>query len=177
MSNVVTNKWLTRLKIALALIYVIGAFSWTMPESFPLKPVIRRVVKKPFIFLGLWQGWEMFAPNPISQDVYVSVLGTLDNGKLIEWDVTRMDKMGLATRYQMERWRKFCNDNLRVDENRVLWPEAARWFAKALGEDQGRKVVKLEMIRHWRPAAIPDQEGNIPPRPEWESYIFHTETF
>ena len=162
-------------KVAMAMIYLIGAFWWSMPESFPLRPVVTAWVDRPFRFLGLWQGWNMFAPNPISEDIFLSVIGTFDNGERVEWEVTRMNTMDYFTRYRMERWRKFCNDNMRLDSNKHLWHESAVWFAADLSADFGKRVTKLEMIRHWQPAAIPDAQGTIPERSEWKQHNFHTE--
>ena len=156
-------------KLAVGCLYLVAAVCWTLPPGTPGCAAVVRLAAAPFIALGLWQSWDMFAPDPMSEDISVSLLAVLDDGTVAEADLTNMPSLDLLTRYTHERWRRFCNDHLRLDANRRLWPGAARWFALRIERERGRRVMRMAMWRHWQPV-VPPGEGE---RPEWSSVPFH----
>jgi len=160
-------------KLLLAAAYLLAAVWWTLPPGTPLQGPVVRLANLPFNALGLWQSWDMFAPDPLPIDLFVSFVAELDDGTTVERELTNTPTLGLVTRYTRERWRRFCNDHLRLDENRRLWPGAARWFAARLERETGRRVTRLVLWRHWRPVLPPGPDGGPAWRPEWTSEPFH----
>lgn len=130
--------------------YLISAFLWSMPEEIPLKRRVDRFVSPAFQTLGLWQNWRMFAPQPRSEDVYVTATTTLADGRSIEWNLSGMWKMSFFERYRKERWRKFFNDYIRNDNYKNDWPAVSRWVIRSVAVSETSPPVKVELWRHWR---------------------------
>lgn len=160
--------------LGLATAYLVLALVTSLPEQFPLRPVAMKLSDPIFRFTGLWQGWAMFAPNPISEDIYVSSKATFTDGSQITWELSHMNQMSLTQRYQMERWRKWANDNLRLDANKPLWQDAARWVAGEMERSYGKRVESIELIRHWQGAVVPDSNGYVARRGDWSKATFYT---
>ena len=159
----------------LAMTYMIGATSWSMPDGFPLKNVIDARFRPFFQWSGLWQGWDMFAPQPRDEDIFVSAEIWYADGTSETRKLTRMIEMPYLERYRKERWRKFFNDNLRLDSSKVMWEPCAAWIARDAATNTGRVVARVELARHWRKSLLPHEPGNVmnDQRP-YNRFVFHT---
>jgi hypothetical protein len=158
----------------LAVVYMIGATSWSMPDGFPLKRVIDQRYRPAFQWLGLWQGWDMFAPQPRDEDIYVSAEIYFADGTKETRALTRMIEMPYLERYSKERWRKFFNDNLRLDANKSMWEPGAAWIAREAAASSGREVDRVELVRSWRKSLLPRDAGDVmnDQRP-YNRFVFH----
>jgi hypothetical protein len=155
--------------------YALAAFSWTVPVSlFPPKPTIDRVVEGPFLLLGLWQAWDMFSPDPRTTDICVEMRCTNRDGTSDRRMLTDMVAMGYSERWQKDRWRKYFNDHLRLDDERSLWQPFAEYAARRLREE-GDDPAVIELVRWWRPCdpgISPELRADVRLTP-WQSYVFH----
>ena len=139
--------------------YALAVFSWTMP------------VMRAF---GLWQSWEMFAPDPRREDIRVEVRFVNRAGDGHVFMLTAMESMGYGERVQRERWRKFFNDHLRLDDERRLWQPFAEFMVRALRQE-GQDPASIELVRWWRaadPQFGPDTRPDVRRTP-WNSHVFH----
>lgn len=165
------RRWPTILVAA----YTLAAFSWTMPASlFPPKPILDRVAAGPLLLLGLWQSWDMFSPDPRTADICVELRCTMRDGTVDRRMLTDMVAMGYYERWQKDRWRKYFNDHLRLDEERILWQPFAEYAGRRLREE-GSDPVVVELVRWWRPcdpAVSPDLRADVRQTP-WHGYVFH----
>ena len=166
-----TQWWPTALVAA----YALAAFSWTMPASlFPPKPFIDRLTAGPFLLLGLWQSWDMFSPDPRTADICVGMRCTDRDGTTDRRMLTDMVAMDFFERWRKDRWRKYFNDHLRLDDERVLWQPFAEYAVRRL-RDEGSDPMSIELVRWWRPsdpAIRPELRADVRQSP-WQSYIFH----
>ena len=144
-----------------ALLYMIGATSWSMPAGFPLKTAIDPLFAPVFRRLGLWQGWDMFAPTPRDEDIFLTAEIEFIDGTNTVDVLSRMSEMSYGERYIKERWRKFMNDNLRLDSNKAMWNEAGAWIARRASVRDGKPVRKVDLYRHWRACARPEENVNV----------------
>jgi hypothetical protein len=155
--------------------YTLAAFSWSMPEGlFPPKPYVDTLTAGPMLALGLWQQWSMFAPDPRDQDICVEVACIDATGNRERRMLTDMVAMGYLERWQKERWRKFFNDHLRLDDEKHLWQPFAEYALRCL-QDDGLDPVTVDLVRWWRPCAPeigPDQRADVRVTP-WNGYTFH----
>lgn len=155
--------------------YALAAFSWTMPVwVFPPKRILDPATAPVMRAFGLWQSWEMFAPDPRREDIRVEVLFANHDGGGHGIMLTAMESMGYGERFQRERWRKFFNDHLRLDDERRLWQPFAAFMVRSLRQE-GQDPAALELVRWWR-AADPQFGPDVRPavrRAPWSSHVFH----
>lgn len=97
---------------------------------------------------GLWQYWDMFAPNPSALDYWIDAKVTLKNGESVIYDYPRMKKMGLVQKYLKERYRKYTE---RLNDNSYAWkwPHTSYWVAAHVWTDPNNPPVKVVLRRHW----------------------------
>ena len=155
--------------------YALAAFSWTMPAIlFPPKAAIDAVVTGPFLLLGLWQAWDMFSPDPRTDDICVEMRCIDSDGTVVRRMLTDMVAMGYSERWQKDRWRKYFNDHLRLDVEHRLWQPFAEYAVRRL-RIEGHDPVSIELVRWWRPcdpAVRPELRADVRRTP-WNSYVFH----
>ena len=168
------NFFISRCLGVSAALYMLGATMWSMPTGFPLKKSCDAFFEPFFQWSGLWQGWDMFAPIPRDEDIFVSSEIYFKDGTRKTWVMTRMSEFPYLTRYQKERWRKFFNDNLRLDERKGMWDASATWVARDAFAKSGQIVAQVELVRHWRKSLLPNQPGNVldDKRP-YMRFVFH----
>ncbi len=155
-------------------IHLIAIYSWAMPPASGSwngpKRFIDGIFRPYLLFTGLWQGWDMFAPDPLRINTYLEADITFEDGSTARWKFPRMEHMGKFRAYYKERWRKWAADNVRLDRNSGLWPDAARYVARIHAKmPSPPKQVKL--IRFW--ADVPPPERWSDPD-KWNSYTFFT---
>jgi hypothetical protein len=155
--------------------YTLAAVTWSMPSgSVPGKRTVDFAVAPFMIGLNLWQSWDMFAPNPRSEDIWVSVSYETLEGPRGEVRVTKMLEMSYFERWQRERWRKYFNDHLRTDVESLLWRPYAEYLKKEI-QAEGYKPSKIELTRWWRATekpVSPDLRADVRKSP-WNSYTFY----
>ena len=167
----ILRRWPTILVVG----YALAAFSWTMPASlFPPKPAIDQMAAGPLLLLGLWQSWDMFSPDPRTIDICVELRCTDRDGTSDRRMLSDMVSMGYYERWQKDRWRKYFNDHLRLDDEHALWQPFAEYAARRLREE-GHDPAAIQLVRWWRPcdpAIKPDLRADVRQTP-WQSYVFH----
>jgi hypothetical protein len=82
------------------------------------------------LWTGLFQKWDMFAPDPSKLNCYVGAQIAFRDGRTALWNFPRMENLGIVEKYFQERYRKYANDNLRLDSDAPAWPDAARYIAR-----------------------------------------------
>ena len=80
-----------------------------------------------------------------------------------------MDQLGLFDKYTKERYRKFANENLRLDALAALWPDAARYIARLNKGQPSNPPVAVVLVRHWSIIQPPDSSSEIGP---WNHFKF-----
>ncbi|MGH9703525.1 MAG: hypothetical protein ACRD4K_09130, partial [Candidatus Acidiferrales bacterium] len=93
---------------------------------------------------GLTQGWSLFAPNPTNSNCRLSAEIQHEGGSTNTWNFPLPQDFGYS--YFLERDRKWANDNLRMDRNSALWPDAARYVAR-INDDSSHRPVAVKFFR------------------------------
>ena len=165
------RRWPTILVAA----YAVAAFSWSMPaDVLPGKPAIDRLATGPLLLFGLWQAWDMFSPDPRPADICIEVAFTDRDGSEDRRMLTDMVAMGFSERWRKDRWRKYCNDHLRLDAERRLWQPFAEYAVRRL-RAEGHDPAVVELVRWWRvcePVVDPALRADVRRTP-WQSDVFH----
>src|SRR5438874_1315087 len=88
-----------RVITAFLLVQLTIMFCWSMPfQSAPLT-IIRELTDRYVYFCGLWQSWDMFAPEPVSQLRRMDAKITFRDGSTCNWEF--FDPAGTGT---FDRW-------------------------------------------------------------------------
>jgi hypothetical protein len=119
-------------------------------------------------WLGLWQNWSMFAPNPPQADINITCdLETADH-ETHSWSIFQTTDEGILARYQLEKWRKFANDNL-PNATPNLKLSFAKWVAAEAQLQSKAKIVSVTLYAHTRPIVLPTDA--VTPRWKTEKLI------
>jgi hypothetical protein len=157
----------------------VTAWSFTSTES---KAPVDRAVRSAFGWYmfptGLWQAWNMFAPNPGMSNVYVEAEVTLRDGSTATWRFPRMDELGYFERYRVERYRKWGNERVFAGgkPDPVIAADAARFAARQV-ERPGNPATRVELARYRAQIPSPRRGGLAPhdqPVLEWDRKVFFT---
>jgi hypothetical protein len=110
---------------------------------------------------GIWQSWDMFAPNPSDWEGYVTADITYKDGTVKKYTYPRMYELGLGIKYFKERYRKFLE---RAHHKNHAWirPRFALRIAVKNYTDPNNPPVKVELHRH---------EAIVPPNMPFGTYL------
>ncbi len=110
--------------------------------------------------LGIWQYWDMFAPNPAQEDIWADAVVEFADGSTEVVDYPRMYEMGIAEKYVKERYRKY-RERFTSDAYAWKWPHTAHWFAARAWKGEGNIPVRVTLRRHFylvgKPPTPPDK--------------------
>lgn len=157
-------------------LHLAAIWAWCLPDGFALRRALTRPIAPYVVGVGLWQGWDMFSPNPRAVNIRVGAEVELADGAVLPYEFPQMDRLGFWRRYQKERFRKWANDNLRLDKNPDLWQPAAKWVAR-LHEKPGAEVAKVRLWRRWWDIPPPRASGRLgrlePPERDRKEFMFY----
>lgn len=120
--------------------------------------------------IGLWQYWDMFAPDPLRKDYYFDAVVQYRDGTTKTVDFPRVNQMPLFQKYYGERFRKY-GERVQDAEYQYLWPTWAQWIAEQASSDPANPVVGLNLQKRVRevPGPSPSLDMNRP----FETVMFH----
>jgi hypothetical protein len=151
------------------LLHLVAILAYATPWDIAVRKEINRLTGGYLRSAGLWQSWDMFAPNPRKMLLRMDATITLDDGRSVQRPLLpRSDSLIADLRRQ--RYRKWAHDHLRLDTKQRLRPPAARYLAREFDGDDARPV-QVELARHWQPMLKPNQ-----PQVEqvaWKKYTFY----
>jgi len=158
---------------AFILVYVGTIFCWTLPVESRLSRFINGLTRPAVLALGVWQSWDLFAPDPRTMQVRMDATVTLRDGATRNWVFFQSEGLGPIARLRQERYRKWAHDNVRLDEKPELWAPTALFIARQFA-DERNPPVRVELHRHWADMLPPPKSG-LPERREtdWQQYTFY----
>ncbi len=108
---------------------------------------------------GLWQYWDMFAPNPSNVDIWVDAVVTYKDGTQTVGVYPRIKNLPFFWKYIKERYRKYLERSA-FDEDSWTWPDFAQRMALVSYKDPNNPPVHVQLRRHFR--IVPDMGTNPP---------------
>ena len=116
---------------------------------------------------GLWQWWDMFAPNPADTDAYMDAEVEYADGTVALQKYPRMFDLPIGQKYLKERYRKY-RERLTNDTDSWKWNVTAQRLALENYRATGKVPVVVRLWRHWQVVAPLGQ-----PQPtKYEQYMF-----
>lgn len=159
-------RWLRGLLKGMLAFHICAIIGWTIPDA--PKPVQNKTVPpaimdwpllinqsylKPGLYrpwvitLGVWQSWDMFAPNPSNRDVWGSAIIEFEDGTKRDWEFPRVKNYNLFWKYEKERYRKSF-ERLNLPEYNRLLPDACLWIARVNNDNPSNPPTKVSLYMH-----------------------------
>lgn len=155
---------------AFLLFHIVAIACWSLPTNSLLITTIDAKLRPYLLWSGLFQNWNMFAPEPLKLNCGIEAQITYQDGQVRLWKFPRMQDLGLTERYQKERYRKFA-EYLRADTGSALWPDAARHIAR-LNNDTSSPPAAVLLVRSCSAINPPGAHGSYRPGPRQTSVFF-----
>lgn len=153
---------LRQIVISLFIVFYIAAITlWISPWS-RAKQLLLEPVSDQIYFMGVWQGFGVFAPDPRTNNIRIYATITFDDGSSKIWHYPSMEKLGYLERYCREHYRKFGNDCLNSTE--LLWRDFARFVARK-HDSKSKHPRTVALVRTWS-ETLPIEEGLAKPNPD-----------
>ena len=150
---------MTRVLVNIFIIFHLAAFiCWSSPFEWELRNKFVNWITPYMLWSGLWQGWDMFAPDPLSINAHLEALITFRDGTQATWVFPRMDKLGYFERYRKERYRKWASSYVRLDSYSAIWPSTSRYIARQFSH-LPNPPIEVELKRYW--TAIPPPYSSL----------------
>jgi len=147
------KSWMRVVLTIFILLHVFIMAAWGLPPS-PFRTRLVQKVEEYVIWIGLWHSWDMFSPDPLSLNFNVQAFITHADGTTDVWDFPRMEKMGIAEKFQKERYRKW-RERVRQDSYAQIWDDTVRWVARQHNRDPKNPPVKVVLVRSWNQIPAP----------------------
>ena len=157
-------------------LYLVTTVCWAIPFNSRLRTRVVKLTSPGVLWIGLWQNWDLFAPNPRSSNVYLEAEVTFQDGKKMVWRFPRMEELGIVESSFKERYRRWANDNVRMDSKSQLWPDAARFIAR-LHASPHNPPQTVRLVRYLSVIDKPYAVGYgklLPATDSWKSTVFFT---
>ena len=146
---------------AFVLFNLLAIVSWSVPIESPLILAMRGWFQPYMRWSGLFQSWNMFAPNPRSINAYVEAAVITRNGTVRNWKFPRMEQLSVSERFVKERYRKFV-ENLPEQKYSAIWPDVARHIARSCKDSSNPPEIVM-LIRYWTDIQPPAKFDVKPP--------------
>ena len=148
------KKWIIQVFI---LVHCVAIFSWAYPYPSALRKRTKTFFEPYLSVAGLRQNWSMFAPNPMSINLYVDADIKFKDGTRKIWSFPRVSKLGFFEKLFQERERKWTVDAVRLDEHSNTWPYLAKYVARTQWDDKNPPIT-VSLNRHWSNIAAPTSQ-------------------
>jgi hypothetical protein len=149
--------------------HILAIACWCIPLNSSLLFSCRKLIHPYFVWTGLFQSWNTFAPTPWGANSYVEARLIYADGAEKTWSFPRMEQLSLTQRYRQERYRKFT-EVLQDDAYDTLWPDAARRIAR-LNSTPSQSVKTVILMQQWSPI-VPAADGSYHPEPQEQHILY-----
>lgn len=150
--------------LIVTLVSTVGA---NLPDSQLRRTLVS--VGQPYLnAVGLDQRWNVFAPNPRRQEIYLEARIIDADGREQTWHVPRGGPFLGA--YWDYHWRKWVESAIADAHRSDLWHPTASWVAGKVAE-RGRPPREVTLIRRWRDLGPP---GPRPQNGPWRTFAYYT---
>jgi hypothetical protein len=132
---------------------------------------VKELVRPYMVWSGLFQTWDMFAPDPKSINSYVRAVVITQDRHIKVWNFPRMEELSFGERYRKERYRKFAE--VLPEKEEVLLPDVAGHLARLFNSqaDPPYKVLLIQFRADIRPGADKSAEPVYKPNLFYEGYV------
>lgn len=99
--------------------------------------------------LGLWQAWDMFAPDPASVDYWMDAEAVFKDGSTMIYAYPRIKNLPIPLKMVKERYRKFL-ERTHIESSSRYWPRIAQRLALEIFRQTDKVPRLVRLRRHFR---------------------------
>ena len=165
------GRWQTIVSIFI-LFHLIAITCWALPWNLPVVRDVKELVRPYMLWTGLFQSWDMFAPNPKQTNSFLRAVVITSDRHMKVWNFPRMEELDFGKRYEKERYRKF-EEEMGNPRNEALLSDVANHVARQFNNaaDPPDRIVLIQfeaLIKPWI-----DASANATPKPTilYEGYV------
>jgi hypothetical protein len=153
------------------LFHLIAITCWAVPWNVSAVREVKELVRPYMVWSGLFQTWDMFAPDPKSINSYVRAVVITQDRHIKVWNFPRMEELSFWERYRKERYRKFAE--VLPEREEALWPDVAAHLARRFNgqDDPPYKVLLIQFRADIRPGTNESSEPVYKPNLFYEGYV------
>jgi len=137
------------------LIFLTFLWCWDYPQDHPARKFVS-VWGFPFVYLGLWHGWAMFAPEPLHVNRWLKAVIRFHDGTVEEWEPLRPSKMSKLLNTLYVRSFKFQHSVV-CGQYKQLYQPVCEFLARQ-ATDGERKVAEIELFREFQSVNGPEAD-------------------
>lgn len=152
--------------------YLLATLIWLCPPC-PTRDCLVDTYGTLYNFVGLNQGWSVFAPRLRNINFHSTAIITYSDGTTELWEIPRMNKLTYWERFQKEKWRKWGSDTMPWPNYAALWPDVARFIARQhRNPTNPPKQVSLNL--HWIEIPAECPRDALPEHTKFYTfYVYH----
>ena len=155
---------------AFLIFHIVAIACWAIPFNNPLSDACRNLVRPYFIWSGVFQTWDMFAPNPKSKNAYAEAVVIYKDGATEMYSFPRMELLSVGERAFKERYRKY-EETLINSQYAELWPDAARRVGRMYA-NRASPPQRVMLVVRWSDI-MPREDGGYDRGP-WNADVFYS---
>ena len=125
-------------------VFVVFMWCWDYPGDHPAKRFISKF-SFPFIYMGFWHGWVMFAPEPIHVNRRMRAVLTFADGVTEEWRPLSPEYRQKLINLLYARSFKY-EHSLLSPRMAYLYPPLCEFLIRQ-AQSETRKVLRIELLR------------------------------
>ena len=134
------------------IVMLLWFWCFDLPADLPQRRLIG-CIQKPFVYLGLWHGWAMFAPEPLHVNRRLKAIIRYADGAIDEWRPIEPLHTNWFIDLLWFRHFKF-QFSILTGSHQVLCSPLCQWLVRQAKLD-GLRGVSIQLIREY-------QTGNAP---------------
>ncbi len=133
-------------------------------NSVSVRPLFDTYVR----LTGAHQHWNMFAPTPIHENLWVDATVTYKSGAEKQYVFPRNSKLTIVDGFIQERYWKYL-DSVQEESNAIMWPDMARFVAQKMYKHHEDPPVRVRLHRHTKPVSEPGSKDDA----EYTNFTFY----
>ena len=142
---------------------------WDLPVDLPSKRLVG-YVQAPFLWLGLWHNWSMFAPEPLHIHRRLKAVIRYADGSVDEWrPVEPRHTNGLVDFLWLRHFK--YQFSVLTGADKVLGKPLCQWLKQQAALD-GLTVQSIQLIREYQTVQPPTADK---PLSEWQWVVMYEE--
>lgn len=153
----------------LILLILLWLCCFDLPADSPLRRLVG-YVQKPFLYLGLWHSWAMFAPEPLHVNRRLKAVIRYADGSIDEWRPIESLQSNWFVDLLWLRHFKF-QFSLLSGSDTVLWQPLCQWLIRQAALD-GLQVQSIQLVREYQMVQAPTADQ---PLTEWRTAVMYEE--